>query len=335
MKLTPAPLLLNRSDVAALLTMEDAIRVVESAFLAHALGHTLAPGLMHTHADQGEFHIKAGGLCDASGAGTYFAAKINAGFFQNRARYDLPNIQGLLVLYDAQNGVPLAVSEAGLITALRTGAATAVAAKYLARPNASKLTLCGVGTQGAVQLRALKCVLELETVLVWSRDFSRAQTFAEAMRLELGMDVRAEIDLGKATLQSDVIVTCTPAKSAFLRREHVAAGTFIAAVGADSPDKQELEPALLAASVVVPDLLAQCAHVGDLHHALAAGLMRIEDVCGELGAIIAGQCKGRQNTQEIIVFDSTGTALQDVATLAHVYQRALAGNRGTRFAFSS
>src|SRR5207244_2296457 len=151
----------------------------------------------------------------------YFACKVNGGFFQNRARFDLPAIQGLILLYDATNGVPLAVMESATVTILRTGAATAVAATYLARNDARVATRCGVGTQGAVQLRALQRVLPLTRVHAWSRDAARAEAFAEHMRAELNLDVVALNDLRSATIASDVIVTCTPARRWFIGREHV------------------------------------------------------------------------------------------------------------------
>jgi ornithine cyclodeaminase/alanine dehydrogenase-like protein (mu-crystallin family) len=258
---------------------------------------------------------------------------VNGGFFQNRARSGLPNIQGLILLFDATNGVPLAVMESATVTILRTGAATAVAAKYLARPESSIATICGAGTQGAAQLRALSRVLRLERAHVWSRDAARAATFAETMSDELGFAVSAVADLAAAARESDVIVTCTPAKKWLLGREHVRPGVFVAAVGADSPDKQEIEPALVARASVVCDLVEQCSQVGELHHALDAGLMTAEQVRGELGAVIVGRAPRRERGDEMILFDSTGTALQDVAAAAMVYERACAGGRGTRFPF--
>ncbi|MBC7366844.1 MAG: ornithine cyclodeaminase family protein [Undibacterium sp.] len=331
MPTTPPALLLDRATVAALLTLDDCIVAVEAAFAAHARGETISPGLLHADGLGREFHLKAGGLL---GARPVYACKLNGGFFQNCARHDLPHIQGLILLYDATNGVPLAVMESGTVTILRTGAATAVAAKYLARPESATATICGVGTQGAVQLRALTRVLPaLKTVHAWSRDPARAAVFAEKMSAELSLDVRPAPDLGAATRASDVVVTCTPAKKAFLNQEHISPGTFIAAVGADSPDKHEIAPALVAASSVVCDLLNQCARVGDLHHALAAGLMTAAEVRGELGAIINGTAPRRTRADEIILFDSTGTALQDAAAALAVYERALAAGRGTRFPF--
>jgi alanine dehydrogenase len=330
MKTTPPALLLDRAAVSSLLTLGPCIAAVEQAFAAHARGESLHPGLLHVDGLSGEFHVKAGGVKSPK---AYFACKVNGGFFQNRARLDLPNIQGLILLYDATNGVPLAVMESATVTILRTGAATAVAAKHLARTGASVATICGVGTQGAVQLRALHHVLPLTKVYAWSRDSARAAAFATAMSAELGIAVTAAPNLRSATLASDVIVTCTPAKQWFLGRDDVEPGTFIAAVGADSPDKQELEPELLAASVVVCDLTAQCAEVGDLHHAIRGGLLSAGKVRAQLGDVAAGRIRGRQAPDETIVYDSTGTALQDAAAAALVYERAMSSGHGTRFAF--
>ena len=323
-------LLLDRDTVAQLLTLKDCIPAVEAAFAAHAQGHALAPGLLHVDADRGEFHIKVGGL---RGARTYFAAKINGGFFNNRTDFGLPNIIGLILLCDGANGTPLAVLESGLVTRLRTGAATAVAAKYLARPDSRTVTLCGAGIQGEIQLRSLKEVLPIERAFIWSR--SGGQSYARNMSEALGIDVRVAGDLGEATRVSDVVVTCTPSKQAFLGREHIRPGTFIAAVGSDSPDKQELQPELLAHSSVVPDLLNQAAHVGDLHHAIAAGLMQPDQIRGELGAVIIGKAPRRTREAEIIIFDSTGTALQDAAAAAAVYEKALSAGYDRRFKFWS
>ena len=330
MKVTPPALLLDRATVGALLTLDDCIAAVERAFAAHARGETLAPALMHVDGLGGEFHVKAGGLKSPR---AYFACKVNGGFFQNRASLDLPNIQGLILLYDATNGVPLAVMESATVTILRTGAATAVAARHLARRGASVATICGAGTQATIQLRALQCVMPLAKVHVWSRDLSRATAFAARMRDELGLDVDAAAELAPAARASDIIVTCTPARKWFLGRAQVRPGAFIAAVGADSPDKQELEPELIARSVIVCDLIPQCAEVGDLHHAIAAGLVAAKDVRAELGQVIAGQRAGRTNSDEIVVFDSTGTALQDAAAAALVYEQAIARGAGTRFPF--
>jgi ornithine cyclodeaminase/alanine dehydrogenase-like protein (mu-crystallin family) len=132
-------------------------------------------------------------------------------------------------------------------------------------------------------------------------------------------------------MMSDVVVTCTPSRTPLLAAADVPAGCFVAGVGADSDDKHELAPDLLARGVVVADVLEQCARIGDLHHALAAGAMRRDDVHAELADVVSGRRPGRRSPDEVTVFDSTGTALEDVAAAMVVYERALAERRGMRF----
>jgi len=312
-------LVLRRSEVASLLDFNAYVMAVEEAFRAHAEGRSLAPGLMHVDALGGEFHIKAGGLRTEQ---PRFGIKINGGFFQNRAKFDMPNIQGVILLSDATHGYPLCLMDSMEVTIQRTGAATAVAAKYLARPDSTICTICGVGNQGRVQLKAIASVLPIQKVYAWSRTPENAAVFAIRMSKELGIRVEAAADLSAAVSQSDVIVTCTPSRKPFIMAQHVRNGTFIAAVGADSPDKQELQSELTGSSKVVADLTDQVTHVGEAHHAIDAGLLSRERIHGEIGEIIAGRKPGRTADDEIIVFDSTGTALQDVAAASAVYEAA-------------
>jgi ornithine cyclodeaminase/alanine dehydrogenase-like protein (mu-crystallin family)/cysteine synthase len=333
MRPTPPALLLTRSDIASVLSLDDCIAAVEAVFADHARGETIPPGLLH--GDGGRWGISPQSGRPSSLRHRVTPARSTAAFSRTAPGTICRPIQGLILLYDAANGVPLAVAESGLITMLRTGAATAVAAKHLARADAATVTLCGAGVQGAMQLRALARVRPLRRISVWDLEPARAAEFAARMTPELGCEVRTVRDLKTASRASDIIVTCTPAKKWFLGREHVRSGTFVAAVGADSPDKQEIEPQLLASAVVVCDLLTQCAEVGDLHHALAEGLMDRAQVRGEIGAIIAGLAPGRRDDTETMIYDATGTALQDAAALSVAYDHAVASGRGTRFAFSS
>jgi len=248
---------------------------------------------------------------------------VNGNFFHNRERHCLPRIQGVIALCDAGTGTPLALLDSTEITVVRTGAATAVAAKYLARPDAAVVTVCGCGLQGRVQLRALARVRALRRVFAVDANPGEADRFAREMGEALGVEVVPLSHHASGVAESDIVVTCTPARHFFLKREEVRPGTFVAAVGADSEDKQEIDPALLAAHAVVVDILEQCATIGDLHHALAAGLMTRADVRAELGQVVAARRPGRRNAEEIVVFDSTGTALQDVAAAAAVYEKAV------------
>ena len=323
-------LLLTRRDVATLLTIEECTAAVERVFKMYGEGETLPPGVLGVHAQDGGFHIKAGILkLDRP----YFAAKVNANFPQNSTRFGLPLIQGVIVLCDAENGYPLALMDSIEITIQRTGAATAAAAKYLARPDSRTLTICGCGNQGRVSLRALHHLFSLTEVFAYDLDKGQAKEFAHEVSRETAAKVTVVSELEKAVRESDVIVTCTPATQFFLNESWVRPGTFIAAVGADNEDKQELEPALLSQNKLVVDMLEQAASIGELHHSLESNLMTKADVYAELGEVVAGRKPGRTSAEEIIIFDSTGMALQDVIVAAAVYEKAIANGLGQLVGF--
>jgi alanine dehydrogenase len=325
-------LILTTSDVQALLDIDACIDAVSDAFVAQAEGRALKSGVLGTHVDGGGFHVKTSGL---SRGRTYFAAKINANFPRNRSLNGLPTIQGVIALHDASNGVLLALIDSVEITTLRTAAATAVAAKKLARSDAGTVTVIGCGMQGRSQLLALSRIRSLLRVEAYDVDTRIARDYAEEMSQVIGCAVEAVDDYRIAARESDIIVTCTAAHAPFLNRSDVREGAFIAAVGADSEDKQELEPGLLASSKVVVDVMEQCATIGELHHALDAGLMRREDVHAELGDIVSGRRPARESAAEVIIFDSTGTALEDVAAASLVYERALEAGSGSEVSLTS
>lgn len=318
-------LVLSRGDVARVLDIRACIDAVEQVFRQHGAGTTIAPGVLGTHVDGGGFHVKTAGL---RAGRPIFVAKVNANFPGNPSRYGLPTIQGVLALFDAERGELLALMDSAELTSIRTAAATAVAARYLARADASVATVCGCGAQARSQLRALAAVRPIRSVLAFDLDTTSAERLAVEMSRELGMEVRAVVDLASASRRSDVVITCTTAHRWVLGRGDVAPGTFIAAVGADHPEKQELEPALMATSVVIVDALEQCERMGDLHHAIEAGAMRREDVAAELAEVVSGRKPGRRRDEDVVVFDSTGTAIQDVAAAWLAYERAIAEGVG-------
>jgi alanine dehydrogenase len=327
----PAPgpagpiLLLGRQTVAELLLLSACIGAVEAAFRALGEARVPPPGTLGHPVPGGGFHVKVASIETGR---RYFATKVNGNFPENPGRRGLPTIQGVIVLCDAETGRPLAILDSTEVTALRTGAATAVAARHLARPDSRVATIVGCGVQGRVQLRALRAVLPLGRVFAADVDRARARAFADEVRAQAGLLAEVTDDLAAAVSASDVCVTCTPARRPVLRRAWVRPGTFVAAVGADAPDKQELEPALLAAGRLVVDVLDHCALMGELAHALRAGVLTQADVSAELGQIVAGLRPGRGGPDEIVVFDSTGTAIQDVAAAALAYERAVAVGRG-------
>ena len=309
---------LSGAEVARLMAPGDYLAAMERAFAALAAGEIVSPMPLHQPADGGGFHAKA--ALWAKGEPPLFALKLNGNFPANPAR-GLPTIQGVLVLSRADDGRVLAVMDSAEITLRRTAAASALAARHLALADADTVTVCGCGEQGEAQLRALADVLPLKRAFAWDADAAQAAGFAGRVA-DLGLDVAAAGDLLACTRASPVIVACTPARAPYLGPEHVAPGAFVAAVGADSGEKSELAPALLASARVVTDATAQCAVMGDLAHALAAGAMRLDDVHAELGDLVLGRRPGRTGAAEVFVFDSTGTAAQDLVAAAEVWRRA-------------
>jgi alanine dehydrogenase len=325
-------LVLTPREIQGLLTLDECIVAVEHAFRLHGEGIAAPPAVLSMHTPGGGFHVKTGLLPLER---PYFAAKVNGNFPENRKRFGLPTIQGVIVLCDAEKGSPLAVMDSRDITSLRTGAATAVAAKYLARPNSRVVTICGCGNQGRVQLKALSRTCPLQSVFAYDKSEEQALSFANELSEDLAITVTWVTDLAAAVLQSDICVTCTPSREPLLSSDDVMPGTFIAAVGADNPEKQELQPELMAKSKIVADVLEQCAAMGDLHHALAAGVVTRGDIHAELGEVVAGKKPGRESEEEIVIFDSTGMALQDVAAAAVVYERAVQRGVGFRLTFAA
>ncbi len=323
-------LLLRRTDVSELLTLEECIDAVEKVFRLQGEGKVAAPGILGVKAPRGGLHVKAGLL---PGERSYLVAKLNTNYPENAQRFGLSTIQGIIVIYDAENGYPLAVFDSIDITVKRTAAASAVAAKYLAKSNSSTATVCGCGQQGHAQLRAMKAILPLKNIYVFDRDQSAAENmaaeFADETEIEVVRDLRAAIQ------KSDVCVTCTSSRQFFVRKEDVRAGAFIAAVGADNEHKQEIDPALMASCKVVADSLEQCSTIGDLHHAISEGLMGRENVYGELAEIVAGQKPGRTSEEEIIVFDSTGVAIEDAVAAVAVYEKVRGSDVGEYFSFAA
>lgn len=320
-----AALFLGRADVERLLTRHVCLAAIEHAFRLLGEGKAPSPAILSMHAERGSFHVKAGMLATDR---PYFAAKLNANFPENGPQHGLPTIQGVVILSDAGNGTPLAIMDSGSITALRTAAASALAARHLARRGWSTLAVCGCGGQAEAQLMALYTVGQPDRVMVYDLDRDRAAAFADAVNRATGITIKVAGSVEECFAYADAVVTCTTSKRYFVTREMVRPGTFIAAVGADHEGKQEIQPQLLAAAKVVTDLTAQAATIGDLHHAIAAGVMSAAEVHAELGEIVCGRRPGRAADEDIIIFDSTGTGLQDVAAAIAVYQRAVTEKAG-------
>lgn len=315
----PGALILTRADIQRVMATADWLAAAETAFRAAASGTAVSPPPMHIPTLRGGFHAKGASIAlDRD----YVAVKVNGNFPDNPAELGLPTVQGAILLADGSNGVLLAILDSVEVTLRRTAAASALAARLLAKPESPTLLICGCGEQGRAHAEVLGEVLPIDRVLLWDRDRHSAE------RLARELNAAAVDNLAAAALTADVIACCTSAREPFLSRGMVGPGTFIVAVGADNPDKSEIDPALMAAATVITDSTSQCAAFGDLHHAIAEGAMTEVDVHAELADLLVGTRPGRRSNEEIIVLDSTGTGLLDVSASALIFQRCLATKAG-------
>ena len=311
----PPIALITRGEIARTLPIRRCLDLARVAYEATATGGALSSSLGHVRAPAGDFHIKGSGLI--IDGRLFVAIKVAAFFDQRPQTIGLPSIVGLIQLFDGTNGQPLAIMESGLITNLRTAAGTAVALDHLARRDARRLLVCGAGAQALPHVEAIAAIRDLETVQLWGRTPARAQATLTEIRTRLPhLHATLADNLHIAVQDADLIACLTPATEPYVQLEDVRPGTTIAAVGSDTPDKQELALDLLASAALVCDFTQQCSEVGELHHALEAAIMTVPDVRAEIGEVIAGTAPGRQTDDEIVVFDSTGSAVQDAGPAA-------------------
>lgn len=312
-------LVLSASDVKRLLTMRDIIGAVEEAFRAYGKGSSKLAPIINTMIDKydGEHEIKSGYVEDYC-----VGAKIVTYYKNNRSRYDLPNLWGIIVLNDLDDGRPLAVIDGTYITASRTGAAGAVAAKYLARKDSKIVGVIGAGTQGRYQISALNEILKIETVKVYDNVSRMAGSYVEEMSRQFNFKIEQAQTAEQAVQGADVIITATPSTKPIILNDWIKEGVHINAIGADAPGKQELDEAIVPRAKLVVDNLTQCVERGEIQTAIRHGLLKKEDVYSELSDIVLARKLGRTNSKEITLFDATGMAVQDITTAYTVLQLA-------------
>ncbi|MER9453952.1 cyclodeaminase [Mesorhizobium sp. M0478] len=308
----------------------DAVACVENAFRALATLPVAMPPILRLdiHEQRGEVDVKSAYVPGIDG----FAVKISSGFFDN-PKLGLPSGGGMMVLLSARTGVVDALLlDNGYLTDVRTAAAGAVAAKHLSRPDSSVAAIFGAGVQAGLQLEALMLVRTIAEARIWARDAVKAEAAAGALREKLGVLVRAEPDAAKATIGADIIVTTTPSTEPLIKAGFVVAGQHITAMGSDAEHKNEIAPAILRmADLYVADSAKQTRRLGELHHAIASGVMGADAEVTELGQIIAGERHGRRSPSDITIADLTGTGVQDTAIAMLAHDRARAANAGTIF----
>lgn len=320
-------LLLSREEIEGLISMKEAIKAVENAFRAKGLGKVQMPPKTYIYFQKydGDFRVMPAYLQEMGAAGV----KIVNAHPRNPKKYNLPTVMAVIVLIDPKTGVPLAIMDGTWITNVRTGAGGAVATKYLAREDSKIVAMIGAGVQAETQLLALNEVLDIEEIRVNDISQEKAEAYAKKMGENLDITAKVVAETKEAVEGADVIVTTTPSKKPVLKNEYISEGVHINAIGADAPGKQELEPEILLRAKVVVDDLSQAMHGGEINVPISRGIITVANIYAELGEIVTNQKPGRTSPHEITVFDSTGLAVQDIATDWLVYKKAKKLGKGT------
>jgi alanine dehydrogenase len=321
-------LIIPDGEVRRLLNMEETIEIAEQVFKEKGYGKTQMPPKMYLTFDEyrGDVRVMPSYLQTMDSAGV----KIVNVHPDNPAKYGLPTVMAVIVLVDPKNGLVSSIMDGAYITSMRTGAAAAVATKYLARKDSSVLGLVGAGVQARTQLMALGRVLPgLKEVGVWSLPESTIGAFIDEQKKLYSFGFNRCRSCEDCVAGSDVVSTVTPATTPMVPFGSVSKGTHINAMGADAPGKEELDPkVLLNAKVVVDDML-QAIHSGEINVPISRGVLRESDIYGELSEIVTGMKKGRESDSEVTIFDSTGLSLLDVSAATVVYRKARRENVGT------
>jgi len=303
--------IIEESALRAVMTPQVAVDAMRDAFRADGDGRAHVPAVINLDVPRhrGEFHVKTAHIDGVR----HVAVKIASGFYDNPSK-GLPSGSGLMAVFDATTGMPVALLlDNGFLTDIRTGAAGAIAADALAPTTIRRVGVLGSGLQARYQIQCLTCVREFREIVAWSPTRAHLDAYCAEMRAA-GFDARAAASPRDVCVDADVLITTTPSREPFVLAEWLRPGQHVTALGSDSPGKQELEAACLArADLLVVDRVTQCAAFGELRHALDAGLFRADRVHAELGEVVSGAKPGRTSPDQITIADLTGVGFQDTA----------------------
>ena len=320
-------LILSRTDMIGLLTPAEYVGCVEQAYRMHGQGRYYMDPKGHIVLDKypGEWEAMPSYIEEPEAA----ACKWVSIRERNRAKYDLPTVFSILIYTHPETGFPLAICDGSYHTVMRTGAAAAVSAKWMARRNAKRLAIVGAGHMAEGTLATSVDIFPWQEVRVWSRTQATLDHFLATQQPKYPqLNLRMSTNLADVVSGADVVVTVTPARGPIVMDEWIAPGTHIAALGADKGGDQELDPKILERARIFVDDIRQCRTDGEINVPLREGLIKEKDIAGEIGEIITGRKSGRVSESDITLFDSTGIALQDSATVPLEYERAVAAGVG-------
>jgi alanine dehydrogenase len=306
-------ILIKKDEIESLITIKEVVGVVEDAFAAYARNEAEMPPKSYVTLPKGDF--RAMPACISGVCGVKWVNCHPKNF-----EYGLPTVMALLILNNPENGLPIAIMDGMSITALRTGAAGAIAAKYMAN-DTHLVSLVGCGVQAVTQIMALNEVKRIGEVRLYDIKTESAEKFKREKIIDADFSVCTDI---KSCVEgAEILITTTPARRPIVMNEWLSDGVHINAMGADAPGKQELDPRILKRSKIVVDDWRQASNNGEINIPLKDGIITKDDVYAELGDIIIGKKEWKREGGEITIFDSTGLAVQDIATAKLIYEEAV------------
>ena len=321
-------LFLSRSDVESTITMSDAIKAVENGFREKENVEKSVKAWLFFTKQGGDLALWSAYMPSLGAAGMKAI-----GYNTNNPKKGLPTITAIVTLYDPETSFPICVMDGTSITRIRTGAAGAIAAKYLARKESNKVAILGAGAQGSALLEGLSEVYSLSDVRIYDISKARSVALANSMAGKISGEIVAVDTVKDAVLGADIVSSATPSHEPIVMNEWVSPGTHLNAIGADEPGKEELDPEILKRARIIVDDKAESMRRGETNVPLSKGLIKESDIYAELSEIIIGTKKGRESDSQVTVFDATGIALEDVATAWEVYIKAKARGVGQSHRF--
>jgi alanine dehydrogenase len=311
--------IINRSKIEKTFGMGDYISTVEKAFDLYGCGEVQMPSKVYLSFPKGDLRCMPVYIPALNIAGV---KNVNV----HPANTDIPTVMATITLFDPETGFPVAIMDGTYITKMRTGAAGAVAAKYLSREDSKIAAFIGTGVQARTQLEGLLIVRSgISKIIAYDIDAKNLDNFVQYVKATFQINTEAAASVQKAVSNADIITTSTPARSPIVKLKYIRNGTHINAIGADAPGKQELDFEILEQSRVVVDNWEQASHGGEINVAMSKGIIGREDIYADIGEIVTGKKLARQSTDVITVFDSTGLAIQDIYSACEIY-RAIVSN---------
>jgi ornithine cyclodeaminase len=321
----------REQEIREVMNFPEAIASMEQAFASYSAGKAMVPPVVHLDVpeNEGEIHIKAAYVL---GTPTY-TIKIASGFYKNKER-GLPLSGGMMLVFDSQNGFPLAfLLDNGFLTDFRTAAAGAVASKYLSVQDVKQVAAIGAGMQGRLQIEALLCVRNFKSVKVYDHKQSNIDRYLHDMQQRFqSIEFQQARSVEEAFDGSQIVITATPSRQPIVRSQWIQPGVHITALGSDGPHKQELDADVFSkADRVIADSIEQCIKLGEIHHAVEHGIITRDDIDGELGQVVSGEIPARKSNSEVTICDLTGVGVQDAFIAALAFQKASAKKPGQKF----